>query len=1165
MIPQKLIEDIDSILPSDRQLGIRDRLTSVLSNINLNNLRAIITESVDQANQTGRLFLGKPGTGKTHALSNTVDIKLNIDISPALIIRAKGSPYTDWTEILKKALDLEGWNQNEILSALETLAIRTDHRLVHTTKPGKDIGRESSKVVICIDGLEEDVTHWSEWYERMRQSVDLMKLYPRVRFVYTARPYFLDNDEVPKDPGFKVTEIPNEGDVPIMSVIDQYFSHEHFNIEINPKSLIRGIDSLYALRLFCELYQGQILTADSELLTAERQLLNKKVFQIEIAYRKIKSTASSRNPIREGIGVLAELFYKNAEINHTDLVAKMHSGPLYYLTLNEIDGLIEYLAQNGFLTKSELPSGSGILVNTTIVYTLPYQSIMELLMAEKYVESINSGIIMDLPQFLIAPAPGQNTQENLLNERIVQQIANQLFHDHHKLIGVDGFISKGIDAEKIQALQIGALIKAPVSVGQSFKEKIDDLFYSNHKTRCFVFENLIYPASASSTNYFGADYLHELLVKQVSSFEREKYWLGWDRHEIHALGKEEANKFDQYSLESVIDPYEDRPLHLPEFSLHNEYPLIYGWALSTLNQSLRERLRNALTEWGLKQPDEFVRLLEKLYPCNDPQIQEDLAAITLGITSRLKNKESLALLATWSLQNIFSKTGDNPNIIVRTGFRSIVEKAFMAGVLNEEDVNKSRPKAAQQLSFLHLDQKTLTQRGDEIYPIVHDLAWYVIKKSFDDFLEYESVNENDTVVKPSSVFLKAYLNKLGIKQISAYSWAISAAIAYMKSLGFSRTKENGNSYTDATHGSKSKIFTLEEKYTWLAVHFLQGYLSDHLPLKESEIFIHDYMKITDIPNPAEQISSTKYPKILSIEDNWLIKEQLAPEMVESGTVDEKIKHAVEQEPVINFKSWLEFKSSEIGIDESDQTWLGLFNYTTVHDSQSYINASIDIRGVIISKGHARSLLNLIQNHPNRSRFVEHIDKFVGTPDTETYSNPSDIVWMSWIEDSNLGLSYYLPSENIEKKMLYTVTSVTKNTVEGGEEEIYIPSKFVRSLIGISEMENRVFVNSKEEIMGINHFAKNTQYDRQEISLVRKKEMLEQLEKYGFEIVWFTDLYKTKNALNNTIESTDYPMRTVKYFTWLENGQLLSEKFWDARFSNQRDEDDNIDDENYVLF
>jgi len=303
--------------PSDLQLGLPRRLHELLDRVAELDIQGSIDQVRDEMDQSGRLFLGNGGTGKTHALSNTVDVRLNLQKLPSLIIRAKGAPADDWTALLKKALDIDNWNKNEMLSALEALAIRADYQAAKTLNPGDELKNEPAKIIICLDGLEEDTEHWTEWYERIRESVTLNQRYSRVRFAFTARPYFLNEVEMPTASNFQVIEIPREGDLPVQEVVDRYF--EHFNITVEPKSLIRGIDTLYALRLFCKLYEGQKLTAEDEILTAEHDLLNEKINRMEDEFKQVKNPGAARTPVRDTIEAISEVFYSNAQITHQKL------------------------------------------------------------------------------------------------------------------------------------------------------------------------------------------------------------------------------------------------------------------------------------------------------------------------------------------------------------------------------------------------------------------------------------------------------------------------------------------------------------------------------------------------------------------------------------------------------------------------------------------------------------------------------------------------------------------------------------------------------------------------------------------------------------------------------------------------------------------------------
>ena len=141
---------------------------------------------------------------------------------------------------------------------------------------------------------------------------------------------------------------------------------------------------------------------------------------------------------------------------------------------------------------------------------------------------------------------------------------------------------------------------------------------------------------------------------------------------------------------------------------------------------------------------------------------------------------------------------------------------------------------------------------------------------------------------------------------------MAAALAYIKSLGLKSHFRNGT--TDATHGAKSDIFTYEEKYTWLAVHYIQGYLSDYVPMELSSggrEFVTDYSQLSEIHNPAESIKDmdewyndfeTNFSK------DWVIKEELVTEI--GNDINEGIKSCVNTEIMYNFSKWIRFNSKD---------------------------------------------------------------------------------------------------------------------------------------------------------------------------------------------------------------------------------------------------------------
>ena len=392
--------------------------------------------------------------------------------------------------------------------------------------------------------------------------------------------------------------------------------------------------------------------------------------------------------------------------------------------------------------------------------------------------------------------------------------------------------------------------------------------------------------------------------------------------------------------------------------------MFYAWNLSTIDQKQRNDLRVSLTRWAIKSPSEFLLLLKKIFNCNDPQIQEDLASIMLGVASRLKDVEKIKELALWSIENIFNHLNIHRNIIVRQGFRAIVERAFQYGVISTNEIEKCRPKPMQTFAFLSLERNLTTTNQQECYPIVHDLAWYVIKKAYDDFLEYPTAlgdGYKDNECPEAKALLDKYRFAYDDNDLFASNWGMAAGIAYISSLGLTRSE--GNWHTQATHGSKSKVFTYEEKYTWLAVHYIQGYLSDYIPAKRwsgNREFITDYTQITDVPNPAVAVfdHDATFEKLKTNKD-WIIKEVLSKELEIGIHVNQSITNWVNEEPVFDLEKWLSFDSTDFQIDEPNRKWLALYNDTSLHDSMQFCVTNFYSVACLIKKEDFPTLVKII--------------------------------------------------------------------------------------------------------------------------------------------------------------------------------------------------------------
>ncbi|MBC9909140.1 hypothetical protein [Chitinophaga varians] len=1165
---QGLMEELEKLPNSDFYHPIKQMLPYALKDLLLITTGNLLENIWAETRQSVLLVLGNAGSGKTHALANTVERHL-FSGAPALIIQAKGSSCQSWPELLRNALDLPTWNEDEILTALELIALRKEATVLKTivTEKNIDLANEyftnGSKVIITIDGMEEDIHNWNIWYERMGESLYIIQRFPSVRFVFTARPYFEDSTKIPNGKEFKRLVLPEEGDVSVKMVASQYFTH--YNIEIESLDRVRGIDSLFALKLFCDLYHDRHLGDTDEIETAEEKLLLKKVDKINTEFISTlsHSPGKSHNPVLEAVRHIADEFYKVPELEQKKLLQALSSS-LNYLSFGEISRLLDHLVAHGLLNEETISDFSPYSSLVTR-YTLSYQSIMELIMSDKIYQELKLQDKPIFPVFLLETSSVSDRQpthlnsydmtldkgKSLINYRIVQNVVNKFLQDEDKIIGRQGFLSDGLSEEMILTLQMGALMNSNENIVAKYKPKLKKQFIEDRKLRFKIFSKLILPAGQRSKSPFGANFLHEILASQPSAFARDQIWMGQDQYSVASDGRGIGIFNDEFHLHTALLTIGSYHLTLSPIALHDEMPLIYAWALSTLDQRIRNRLTKALCEWAIKQPYEFILLLEKLFMEADPQIQEDLASIAMGLAGKIDHcDEILRDLANWAFANIFMSSTNHRNIIVRHGFRAVIERAYQYGLVSEDYLKRCHPQMLQFIVPIPLDYDALTVQTEEFYPIVHDLAWYVIKEVDDNFLRLANSGSNKSAI---DAFYQAFHEQAKDSPVNSHNWTKAAAIAYMKSLGFNR--KVGNTITEATHGMKSTIYTCEEKYTWLAVHYLKGYLSDYLPYvpnqSGNETRLIGYHQIESIPNPAELISfdsSLLFRSVPIALNGLVIKETLTPELDMTLPVDKAIIQAITLEPDLDPVNWLEYASDDLGVKDVEDEWLAFYNYTNTTDSQKSMDTSLAGRAGIIEKGQVSCLMESIMTPDAQFNLLNNLNRLDAFPDTDSYSNPTDIVWMDWIGEVENELSYFLP-DGQEKFIFSTITSVT--TMRSGEEvSLKIPSKFIRNLLGIVSMEENCFFNAMGEVIAFYQDCGQTPKGGQQLLLVKKTLLLEALNSRNLELIWFVELFKRERIpYLKSLNRENFCRRCRKYFTWFENGSIVWRKVWDAEACN----------------
>jgi hypothetical protein len=323
---------------------------------------------------------------------------------------------------------------------------------------------------------------------------------------------------------------------------------------------------------------------------------------------------------------------------------------------------------------------------------------------------------------------------------------------------------------------------------------------------------------------------------------------------------------------------------------------------------------------------------------------------------------------------------------------------------------------------------------------------------------------------------------------------------------------------------------------------LKGYLSDYLPYKYDEEYrvfewIDDYSKIVHINNPIEDLK-------INLENQfddyfnppvWIIKEELAPEIDASKDIQDEINKIVIKEPKINFNNWLSFNNYDFNLD-SENEFLAIYQNTALTNSSKTINSFIECFAYIIDENDFSHFFKELKKD-SRAISVSHY----GYPDTDTYTNPSNLFWMDWIGENNNSIAY-----DEDKLVFNALTRVMINNVEG-EEEIIIPSKKIRKLLKISELDGNSYLSSDNTEIGFKHQVNRKQFsygDYQEIILLNKNNLQKILSKNKLKLFWLGSHFIKKNPLNDEIKSLNYSDNFRQYIIWFdEKNELKSYKYF----------------------
>ena len=1038
------------------------------------------------------VVLGRPGTGKTHGLAKVVEQQLQADL-PALIIRAKGTPSSDWQTVLRSTLGaFTTWSMEEIFSGLEALAARADVYRARAYDAGTAlVANEPTRLLLCVDGVDE-AEKTGDWKSRMNELRALMLAYPRLRVMVSSRAYppsNLDPVGFDFDQVIRQVELPAQGDVAVDKLVPIYLREYNIHYEQLPW-LTSAFQDALSLRLFAEKYRDQDLNMrTTPIKTTLSALLADKVLLIEQAFVQsgLVPVASTDSLAKRGMMVITNALDSTDEVEHGVLCQQLVTDLRGLITRSQAGLMLEIYADHGLILQlKEEAEEEDFLAETRITYTFSFQPIVDYFVALKATRQVIDSGSKALPEVLL-----RREDNNAL-----ELTAVALLTDHDILIGEDGYWVMEVDGDYLNELKYHALSNASDTIVRQYLPLVTANFGRSDGDRNAVLQGFILPTLYRANLDLVAAVVHDTLLKFPSVFERDLFWAG------PTYFQKKASRSDQ-SIRSIL-----RQEELYNWQTARGLPLLFGWSLAIADNVYREYCRTQLTTWGLHNPAELLKLLDLLYFCGDDQIQEDLSRVLFGIASLITTPgHGLEPLAAWLLDRVFTldQIVSIRNSVVRACGRAVVERAFTLGDCSDEGADAARSPYPTTDELLPLELGGAYGSRGERFPIVHDLAWYVIEKNYKGFLDLKF--ERYTHAEGEAL-LQRYREAHHDNEIGPNHFAMSAALAYIKSLGYNRKSGEGPGMTQDSHGALSKQGTLEEKYTWLAVRLLQGYLADLVPYErhgERYERVPDYQLVVPINNPAAAITVTAAPQ-------WYVQADISPAL-QAGTTPlaQALEAWVNRKDLPDFATWLYLPGYQPdAINGAPATWRPLYLDTHLSEPTKTGATALDVSCCLVAKDEWPAFYAYFVKHAKwlQGSYFCDADYIQAKP---AGAGPSvrDLVSMSWLEESESQIEIEY-AEDAAFTLYKTVVKVTESSLTDGEKYLAAPARFVRQHLAIVDTDKTAFRNAAGETLAYYQSIWQEDYDRQEMLVVDRAAFDAWCERDGLKPFWIVCQYQTTN-------------------------------------------------------
>ncbi|MBQ2819116.1 MAG: hypothetical protein IJF14_01885 [Clostridia bacterium] len=1029
------------------------------------------------------LFLGNPGTGKTHGIAAFADKLFEKGLHVPLVIRAMDIPSSfGWRDIIVKNLGLSSiWSEEQLLQALCSLANRNRFNGVYLNSKIKVV----PKILIVVDGIDESIPH-SRWEERIREAKLISAKYQQIRFCFTTRPTAIPN---PQREFVKHYHLSNSGDVLTKDLFDDYMHAYNVNAQ-NRGWLKSALITPLSLKLFCEINKNKSVTISERSEVSMTTLWRQQIDKVETEFGEKYSIDSRNQYILQAIVLLSNMFLTESVLDR-DLILSAFNSKLG-LSEDRSEQLLYCLENYGILSCS-CERGNGLNPDK-YKYFHGIQGYFDYATSSLLLKQFGHPKDIDFSKC-------KGVSLNVLNGLAVISMQK---YDY--LITRNSTIKEVLYLDEFEELQFFALVHTNHKNAIQFVERSREIMNENADGLITIANRVVLPLAKDIGHPLGVNLLDDFLSQferpaqrdilwSIPGYLKDSYGKRWNQPDSFALEEEEYNLDSEDTFEGV--------------------PTIYAWALSSVNNSFRRLYRDRLMVWARSVPQEFYKLFLKFSNVNDPQIRADLFSILMCLVHDIKDTDLLDKATRWIMENILhpSKIDLNRDIAIRYYSIAIVKKAIYEKLITEDECKDCLPPYQVKTNDISLNKEALAgTRMNGYKAIDYDLSRYVLVDHFlSDFSSYTNKKSKGQILNLIACIAKDHPEYLGITEEQFF---ISMAYAYILEMGWNEEEfynfekdDAGNdiiggadiailrTYHAATHGSKSAVMTVCEKYVWQARNSISGFLCDRLLYGDSGIRITDYGLLDDFVIPSHDLVQID-PDNIPEDRPWHIPEEKSVVLEGDNQSREDVVNSVVLAPILDWEKWISVDNPSNKYKVDADNLMALYMFSCFYGSAG-VETDIFINSVIVDLAQVDDFIEQLCERAKKYKNVANPMDWNGSIASSCYITPKEICCFPWKTRYDPYIAEDFPTIAITA----AVDSCCCNTLDFGDVHYEVPSAMVREYLGIKDTDGYTYIDSQGKVIAEYTLAGEKWRTYQSSLLINRSLLLKKLEKNNKTLVW----------------------------------------------------------------